>query len=63
MADHFYGVNLGDEMPAEVSVGTSTTSKTFELRITDAVTGTNKLAVLKALDTLKAYLVRDNAPA
>lgn len=63
MADHFYGVNLGDEMPAEVTVGTSTTSKTFELRITDGVTGTSKLAVIKALDTLKAYLVRDSAPA
>lgn len=63
MADHFYGVNLGDEMPAEVSTGTSTTSKKIELRIEDGVTGVNKLAVIKAIDTLKAYLVRDNAPA
>jgi hypothetical protein len=63
LADHFYGVNLGDEMPAEVSVGTSTTSKTFELRITDGVTGTSKTEVIKALDTLKAYIATHDAPA
>jgi len=63
MAAHYYGVNLGDEMPSEVTVGTSTTSKTVELVITDAVAGTTKLAVIKAIDTLKAYLTRDSAPA
>jgi hypothetical protein len=63
MADHFYGVNLGDEMAAEVSTGTSTTSKTFEFRITDGVTGTTKLAAVKALKSILAYIERNGAPA
>lgn len=62
MADHFYGVNLGDEMPAEVSTGTSTTSKKIELRIEDG-NSLSKTDVIKALDSLKAYIARDNAPA
>lgn len=64
MADHFYGVNMGAGLDrGNVSTGTSTTSKKVELRIEDGVTGNNKLEVLKAIDALRAYIVKDNAPA
>lgn len=64
MADHFYGVNIGVGFdPAGVSTGTSTTSKKVELRIEDGVSGNNKVEVLKALEEIKAYITKANAPA
>jgi hypothetical protein len=64
VADHFYGVNLGAGLQSDnVSTGTSTTSKKVELRIEDGVTGNNKLEVLKALEAIKAKIVKGDAPA
>lgn len=64
MADHFIGVDIGGGFdPAGLSTGTSTTSKKIELRINDAVSGNSKMEVLKALDEIKAYIVKNNAPA
>lgn len=64
MADHFIGVNIGAGFdPAGVSTGTSTTSKKVELRINDGVSGNNKMEVLKALEEIKAYIIKNNAPA
>lgn len=64
MADHFYGVNMGTGFGIDaVSTGTSTTSKKVELRIEDGVTGNNRIEVLKALEKIKAQIVRDGQPA
>ena len=64
MADHYFGVNMGGGAdPSVVAEGTSTTSKNVELRVTDGVTGNNKVEVLKALETIKNRIIKDNAPA
>ncbi len=64
MADHFYGINIGAGAdPSGVSTGTSTTSKKIELRIEDAVSGMNKIEVLRALEAIKAKIMEGNAPA
>lgn len=65
MADHFYGIDApgAGADPDGVSTGTSTTSKKVELRVEDAVSGNNKTEVLKAIDTIRAYIVESDAPA
>jgi hypothetical protein len=55
MADHFYGVNIGQAL-GEVSTGTSTTSKKVELRVEDSVSGNSKVEVLLAIDKLRAHI-------
>lgn len=63
MADHFYGVNIGVGFdPGGVSTGTSTTSKTVELRVNDGVSGNNKVEVLKAIEEIKAKIIQGAAP-
>lgn len=64
MAAHYYGINLeAGASPSNVSTGTSTTSKTVEVVVTDAVTGTNKAAVIRALETIIAKITKSDAPA
>lgn len=65
MADHFYSVVLGENTPDKVTVGTSTSSESIELRVTDAVAGLtgNKLKLLNGLEAIRQYIIRDNAPA
>lgn len=60
MADHFFGVNLGDSFGA-VSTGTSTTSTSVEVRIADGAGITNTDAV-KALEILEDYIATQRAP-
>lgn len=64
MADHFYGVDLGDAFGSGgVTTGTSTGSTDVELRVTDGVTGNNKVEVLKAIEKIKAQIATGDAPA
>lgn len=66
MANHYYGVNLGAGFdPANVSTGTSTTSKSVELVIVDATTGIagDKMQVLRAIDAIKEKIIQGNAPS
>jgi len=64
MADHFYGVAVGHGADSSaVTFGTSTGSTAIELRVTDGVTGMNKKELLKALATIKDYIVEADAPA
>lgn len=62
MADRFYGVDLGGNMPTEVTEAASTTSKAIELRVTYTTTGLTKMDVLRAMEALEGYLVRDTWP-
>lgn len=64
MAKHYIGVNLGAGLSRAPTTGTSTGNTDVELVITDAVTGVagSKVAVLKAIDALKAYIQTSNAP-
>jgi hypothetical protein len=63
VADHFYGLSVGGSIGGGVSVGTSTNSTPFELRITDGTTGMTKTEVLRLLEVLADYIVTADAPA
>ena len=63
MADTFYGIDLGGQGPDDVTTATSTTSKKIELRVEQAVSGMNKITLIKAIDALKAKVVEGDAPA
>lgn len=63
MAARYYGVNLGGGMPSDVTEAASTTSKDFEFVIANTtLTGTSKLAALKALEAIEYYLTNDTWP-
>lgn len=55
MADHFYSVNKGHGLdPSSVTVGTSTSGQSIELRLHDG-DGLTRMDVLKAIEALKAH--------
>lgn len=61
MADHFYSVNIGaGQDPSGVTVGTSTSGQTIELRLHDG-DGLRRIDVLMALETLEARFM-ENEP-
>lgn len=56
MADLFLGLDVGDSTADDVATGSSTTSKTIELRVAAAATPlATRQAVLEALDALKQW--------
>jgi len=64
MADHYFGVDMGGGAdPSIVAEGTASTTKNEELRVHDGVTGNNKVEVLKASETIKNRIIKDNAPS
>ncbi|MFO1465858.1 MAG: hypothetical protein U1F35_05370 [Steroidobacteraceae bacterium] len=62
MTDRFYGVDIGGDMPSDVTEASSTTSKNIELRVTYDATGQSKLTVLLALEALTNYVSQDIWP-
>lgn len=58
MADNFIGINRGalDDVPANITVGSSTGSKDIELRV-DTGKGTTRQDVIKALEAIKNYIL------
>lgn len=56
MADRFYSVVKGEQLPHQVTEGASTSSEAIELRVSDTIY-TDKRAVLLGLKALEAYLV------
>lgn len=57
MADRFYGVSVGGDIPTDVTVAASTNSTTFEFRATHTATGATRLEALKALEAIKNYIM------
>lgn len=55
MADRFYSVALGGQLPSDVTEGASTSSKAVELRVSDSIY-TNKMAVLIGVRAILDYL-------
>ena len=55
MADRFYGIALGGQLPTDVTEAASTTSAAVELRVNDSVYS-NKLGVRIAIEALLDYL-------
>jgi len=56
MADRFYSIILGEQMPHQVTEGSSTSSEAVELRVADTIYS-NKKAVLLGLEAIKNYLI------
>ena len=55
MADRFYSVTVGEQLPHQVTEGASTSSEAIELRINDSAYGQKKLAIL-GVKAILAYL-------
>jgi hypothetical protein len=55
MADRFYGIAVGGQLPKDVTEDSSTTSAAIELRVADTAYTTKK-HVLMALEGLVAYM-------
>lgn len=55
MADRFYSVIRGEQLPVQVTEGSSTSSEAVELRVSDTVYS-NKLDVILGLRAILAYL-------
>jgi hypothetical protein len=62
MADRFYSVVRGEQLPVQVTEGGSTSSEAIELRISDTVYA-NKLDVILGVQAILAYLqTRETTP-
>lgn len=62
MADRFYSVVRGEQLPVQVTEGAATSSEAIELRINDTVYG-NKIDVLLGVRALLNYLeTRETTP-
>jgi hypothetical protein len=59
MATHFFGLNRGEQSSA-VAKATSTTGKSMELAVNDAV-GIKKSEILLALEAFKQSILDDRA--
>lgn len=62
MADRFYSVVRGEQLPVQVTEGGSTSSEAVELRVSDTVYA-NKLDVILGVEAILKYLkTRETSP-
>lgn len=62
MADRFYSIILGEQLPSQVTEGASTSSEAVELRVSDSIYA-DKKAVILGLEAIKNYLItRETTP-
>lgn len=62
MADRYYNVALGDDLPENVAEGAADTSAFLAVRITYDATGNSREMAFKALEAVKLYLLQDAWP-
>lgn len=62
MADRWYNVPLGGDIPQDVAEGASDTAQYVAVRITYDATGNSKEQAFKALEAVKGYLLQDSWP-
>lgn len=62
MATRYYGADIGDTMPGDITEAGSTTSKDIELAVVYDASGMDKQKVLNALDAIKNYIIADTFP-
>ncbi|MFT3906827.1 MAG: hypothetical protein QM718_11025 [Steroidobacteraceae bacterium] len=55
MADKYYSVVKGEQIPAQVTEGSASSAEAIELRVSDSIYD-DKLAVLLGVQALLAYL-------
>ena len=56
MADRFYSVVLGEQIPSQVTEGGATSGEAIELRVSDTVWASKKSVVL-SVEALKQYII------
>jgi hypothetical protein len=56
LADKFYSIILGEQLPSQVTEGSSTSSEAVELRVSDTIYP-DKKAVLLGLKAIEQYLI------
>jgi hypothetical protein len=56
MADRFYSIILGEQLPSQVTEGSSTSSEAVELRVSDSIYASKK-AVILGVEAIKQYLI------
>lgn len=62
MADRFYSVVRGENLPVQVTEGAATSSEAIELRVSDSVYSA-KLDVINGVEALLMYLkTRETSP-
>jgi len=62
MADRFYSVVRGEQLPVQVTEGAATSGEAIELRVNDTVY-TQRLDVILGLQAILAYLqTRETTP-
>jgi hypothetical protein len=62
MATHYFGADINDNTPADLSYGTSTTSKGIELVVNDATAGIDKTKLLIAVEAIAAKIATGTWP-
>lgn len=63
MANRFYAVELGGDLPQNVTEGAAANATSLvDVRITYDAAGANKLEVVKALNAVAAYILEDSFP-
>lgn len=63
MADRYYSVALGGDIPQDVTEGAAATPAAFvDVRLTYDATGASKLETVKALNAVIGYILQDNFP-
>lgn len=62
MADRFYSVVLGEQIPSQVTEGGSTSGEAVELRVNDTVYSDKKAVILGVKAILDYLVTRETNP-
>lgn len=62
MADRWYNVPLGGDLPENVAEGATDTAQYVGVRVTYDATGNNKLEAVKALNAVIGAILQDTWP-
>lgn len=62
MADRWYNVPLGGDLPENVAEGAADTAQFTAVRVTYDASGSSKEQVVKALQAVTGYILQDTWP-
>ena len=62
MADKFYSVILGEQLPSQVTEGGSTSSEAVELRVADTIYSDKKAVILGVKAILNYLITKETTP-
>lgn len=62
MADRFYSVVLGEQLPSQVTEGSSTSSEAVELRVADTIYASKKEVILGVKAILDYLITKETRP-